>query len=143
MDDARSPVLRFAHRDGAFALSTDRSRRAVVTMDGRRVFRDMVRALPEAMEAALQLRELRWADVDHVIFHQANLRLLQAVAAALELPFERCPTNIARVGNTTGASIPLLLHDLAEAGSLRSGQRLLLVGFGTGYSLGVTTLIWP
>lgn len=139
----RGPVLRFAHDNGEWFLREDKSHRSTVVMDGRRVFRDMVRRLPEAMNAALQRRRLSWGDIELVLFHQANLRLLQAVAESLELSPERFPTNIARVGNTTSASIPLLLHEIDQEGRLRSGQRLLLVGFGTGYSIGVTTLLWP
>jgi 3-oxoacyl-[acyl-carrier-protein] synthase-3 len=129
-------------QDGRLDVRTDERSRLAVEMDGRRVFRDMVRLLPTALESALERRGLGLDDVDLVLFHQANLRLLQAVAASLGLPEERCPSNIARVGNTTSASLPLLLHELSCEGRLRPGTRLALVGFGTGYSLSVTTQTW-
>jgi 3-oxoacyl-[acyl-carrier-protein] synthase-3 len=138
----RGPVLRMGCADGEPVLREDRHSRSCVVMDGRRVFKDMVRRLPEAIGDALERRQLELADLDLVLFHQANLRLLQAVAGDLGLEAARCPTNISRLGNTTAASIPLLLHELSCQGRLRADMRLALVGFGTGYSLSITTQNW-
>lgn len=138
----RGPVLRMGCADGELGLHEDRHSRSCVVMDGQRVFKDMVRRLPEALGDALARRQLELTDLDFVLFHQANLRLLQAVAESLGLEAARCPTNISRLGNTTAASIPLLLHELSCEGRLRAGMRLALVGFGTGYSLSITTQNW-
>ena len=139
---AQGPILRFSSVRGEPVLVQDASSRLVVRMDGRRVFRDMVRTLPGLVAGALERRGLPLDAIDRFVFHQANARLIEAVADGLGIAPERLPMNIARVGNTTSASIPLLLHEASRAGELRPGERVLLVGFGTGYSVGVTSLLW-
>ena len=82
-------------------------------------------------------------NVDLFVFHQANQKMIDAVARSIA---PRRPdavlTNIAELGNTTSASIPLLIRDATRQGRIRSRDRVLLVGFGTGYSIGVTLLDW-
>lgn len=81
--------------------------------------------------------------VDRLVGHQANTRILHAVADQLGLPPERAVINIDRVGNTSAASIPLALaHGMAE-GELRTGDRVLLTAFGGGATWGAATLTWP
>jgi 3-oxoacyl-[acyl-carrier-protein] synthase III len=136
------PLLRLHAANGGVSLVEDTESRLVVRMDGRSVFRDMVRLLPEFVGTSLARRGRDLADFSRVAFHQANQRLVEAVARGLELPSERLLMNIARVGNTTGASLPILLDEAARAGDLRAGDDVLLVGFGTGYSASLTSLLW-
>ena len=136
------PLFRLSSRSGQPCLREDPDRRAVVTLEGPRVFRDMIRLLPALVREDLTSRGLTIPDIDRFAFHQANLRMLEAVATALHLVPDQLLTNISEVGNTTSASIPLLLDDAVATGRLTPGQRVLLVGFGTGYSIGTTCIEW-
>ena len=112
-------------------------------MNGRDVYRHAVTRTTEIAEAALADAGWSAAEVDRFVPHQANARICEAVASRLGIPADRTLTNIARVGNTAAASIPLLLAEAAANGDLRPGQRTLLAAFGGGLSWGATTLIWP
>ncbi|MEM7201379.1 MAG: ketoacyl-ACP synthase III [Planctomycetota bacterium] len=139
------PLRRFVARGGRVEVAEDTASRLRVEMDGRRVYREMVRLLPEVMTGFLHDHGLDLADVDRIAFHQANGKMLAAVARSLGVPDGAATvlSNIARLGNTTSASIPLLLEDAAASGALCPGHRVLLVGFGTGYSIGLALLDWP
>jgi 3-oxoacyl-[acyl-carrier-protein] synthase-3 len=112
-------------------------------MSGRSLFRHAVARMTEASRSALELAGWPVEAVDSFVGHQANLRILTAVAKRLEIPEARLFVNIDRVGNTLAASIPLALADAASRGVLHSGDRVLLSAFGAGLSWGATTLIWP
>lgn len=113
------------------------------TMRGREVFGEAVRRMAESVTTTA--RRLGWSvdDVDRVVLHQANARILAAVAERTGIPLERFPSNIDRVGNTVAASIPLALADAAADGSLRPGHRVVLGGFGGGLTWGSVGLVWP
>jgi 3-oxoacyl-[acyl-carrier-protein] synthase-3 len=82
-------------------------------------------------------------DVDCLVAHQANRRILQAVAERLVLPMERCALHLDRVGNTAAASIPLAMADAVADGRLKSGHRVLLTAYGGGATWGAAALTWP
>jgi 3-oxoacyl-[acyl-carrier-protein] synthase III len=85
-----------------------------------------------------------WAaeDVDLVIPHQANQRIIEATLSRLDIPLERAVMNIERYGNTSAASIPLALSEAVEAGRLRHGQRVLMIAFGAGVTWGGVAMRW-
>lgn len=143
-DGRPEPLFRFTSRSGRLALEEDLVSRQRLVLDGRRVFRDMVRTLPGKILAYLDAEGLPLAAVDRFLFHQANQRMIDAVAAApgLELPAERVLSNIAEVGNTASASLPILLAEATRTGRLAPGERALLVGFGSGYSIAIGILQW-
>ena len=103
-----------------------------IHMDGQAVFRFAVEALPRCAQQVLDRAGLGLEDVDRFVFHQANQRIIDFAVKKLGLDPARCAGNIARTGNTSAASIPLLLDELMTAGDLRPGQRALCVGFGGG-----------
>ena len=112
-------------------------------MDGREVYR---RAIPTMVASSRKVLAARgWAvdDIDVLVGHQANVRILNAVARDLGLPEERCYVNIDRVGNTAAASIPLALADAQAAGALKPGDKVLITAFGGGITWGSTTVVWP
>jgi 3-oxoacyl-[acyl-carrier-protein] synthase-3 len=113
------------------------------TMQGRRVFRHAVQRMTQSGQAALDLAGWTVADVDRLVCHQANARIVQDVAHALGIPVERCVSNIDRVANTVAASIPLALADAVGGGTLRAGHRVLMIAFGGGFAWGSTTMCWP
>lgn len=108
-------------------------------MDGREVYRQAVRRMVESSRAVLDRAGLAVSDVDRLVGHQANVRILDAVADRLGVPAERRVVNVARYGNTSAASIPLALVDL----DLVPGQRVLLTAFGAGLTWGSTLIRWP
>ena len=112
-------------------------------MEGRALFREAVTRMAESSRAVLERTGWSVDDVDHYIAHQANIRIVQEVAEELGLPEEKVATNIAEVGNTLAASVPLLLIDSALQGRLKAGDRLVLSAFGAGLSWGSATLTWP
>ncbi|MEE1800977.1 MULTISPECIES: beta-ketoacyl-ACP synthase III [unclassified Streptomyces] len=112
-------------------------------MDGRGTFRQAVERMSTASRQAVEAAGWRVEDVDRLAAHQANARILKAVADELAVPAGRQLSNISRVGNTGAASIPLLLAQAAGDGSLAEGHRTLLTAFGGGLSWGAATLTWP
>src|SRR6266542_1352624 len=113
------------------------------TMQGQRVYRRAVQMMTQSSERVLELAGWPVSAVDWLVCHQANRRILDAVAARLRIPADRCVINIDQVGNTAAASIPLALAHGAESGAFRPGDRIVLTGFGGGLTWGSTLLRWP
>lgn len=114
-----------------------------VRMKGNEVFRHAVRRIIQATKESVAAAGWSMQDVDRLIVHQANARISAAVANTLAIPVERVPSNIAHVGNTSAASIPLLLSHAALDGQLEAGQRVVVTSFGAGFTWAATTLLWP
>jgi 3-oxoacyl-[acyl-carrier-protein] synthase-3 len=98
--------------------------------------------VPQAIRSLLGQRGLTPADLDLLVLHQSNLRMIEAIMASLELPMERTVTTIETYGNTAAASIPLTLQKALELGRLKPGSRVMLCGFGGGLSWGAALLDW-
>ncbi|MGW1544712.1 beta-ketoacyl-ACP synthase III [Streptomyces sp. NPDC002309] len=149
-DGARADLLaipaggsRQRSADGGPAPDTVDPRDWYLRMLGRPLYTQAVERMTGSAAAALGKAGWGVGDVDWFVGHQANVRILRAVAEELGLPEERMAVNIDRVGNTLAASIPLLLNDLASDGTLRPGARVLMSAFGAGLSWGSTVLEWP
>jgi 3-oxoacyl-[acyl-carrier-protein] synthase-3 len=112
-------------------------------MQGRAVFAHAVNRMAES--ARHTAARVGWpvGEVDRWVLHQANARILAAVARTLQVPLDRFVTNIARVGNTVAASVPLALADGIASGELRPGHRVVLAAFGGGLAWGSVALVWP
>jgi 3-oxoacyl-[acyl-carrier-protein] synthase-3 len=117
-------------------------RRHFPRMDGRFVFKHAVTRMPEVLLETLHAASLKLEDVDLFLFHQANLRINEYVAQQLEIPPERCPSNIERYGNCSAASIPMLLDEAARSGALQPGQLVSMTSFGSGFSWSSAVLRW-
>lgn len=113
------------------------------TMAGREVFRHALVRMSEASRAALGTVGWSASEVDRFVAHQANIRILDAVAERIGIPGDRTLSNIARVGNTSAASIPILLSESVANGALEPGHKVLLAAFGGGLTWGATTVTWP
>jgi 3-oxoacyl-[acyl-carrier-protein] synthase-3 len=113
------------------------------TMRGKSVFRNAVLRMTGSSRLALAAAGWSVQDVDRFVGHQANSRILTALANELGVPAEKVVSNIDRVGNTSAASIPLALADAVSDGELTPGDRVLLTSFGGGLAWGSTTLRWP
>lgn len=113
------------------------------SMQGKSVFRHAVDRMVEAAERARDQAGWSTVDVDCLVAHQANSRIIHAVAERLNIPVERCAINIEHVGNTAAASIPLAMAHAASTAQLRPGDRVLLTAFGGGATWGAAALTWP
>jgi 3-oxoacyl-[acyl-carrier-protein] synthase-3 len=113
-----------------------------IRMDGPEVFRFATRIMVESAERLLDALELDVGEIDLVVAHQANSRIIDAAARRLGIPEERLFNNIERYGNTSAASIPLALAEARDAGRLRPGDLMLLVGFGAGLTWASTVVRW-
>jgi 3-oxoacyl-[acyl-carrier-protein] synthase-3 len=111
-------------------------------MDGQAVFKFAVRVLADVAEEVLVAAGMKAADIDWLIPHQANVRILQSTAKKLGLPMEKCIVTVERHGNTSAASIPLALDEAVRAGKIVPGQRLLLEGVGGGFTWGAALLVF-
>lgn len=136
----RTEIQRFWVEDGVLQIRPDPFDTHYLLMQGRQVFRDMVSTLPDRVRHEIQLAGYGLQDFDHFLFHQANLRIVDLVSERLGLEPERVVNNIERVGNTSSASIPILLSEMLLEGRLQAGQKVLTVGFGAGYSVAVGCL---
>lgn len=114
-----------------------------LTMAGRDVFKHAVTRMSDSCAAVLGRAGLGVCDIDVLVAHQANLRIVHQLADQLGVDRARVATNIENVGNTAGASLPLLLLHSAAAGTVLPGQRLLLTAFGAGFTWGSALLTWP
>jgi len=112
------------------------------SMQGRFVFKHAVTRMPEVLRETLSAASLKLEDVDHFLFHQANLRINEYVAQQLEIPPEKCPHNIDRYGNCSAASIPMLLDEGVREGRIRSGDLVSMTSFGSGFSWTCALLRW-
>ena len=113
-----------------------------VSMDGSEVFKFAVSTVPKAINELLDAEGLQEEDVDYFVLHQANARIIQSVAKRMASSIEKFPTNMERYGNTSAASIAILLDELNRSGRLQRGNRIVLAGFGGGLSYGASLLTW-
>lgn len=111
-------------------------------MDGPFVFQKSVDSMVSTIKALLARNQITFDDVDYLLTHQANLRIVETVGQKLGIAPHKVPTNIARFGNTSSASIPLLLDELNRQGKLKRGQKIILTSFGSGFCWGAGLLVW-
>lgn len=142
--DARELTTPYARTS---AVKTDQNqpmddREHFIQMDGQEVYRFATRRVPQCIEEALSDAGLAVPDIDLFVLHQANARIIDAVAKRLHADREKFPTNLERVGNLSSASIPVLLDELHKQGKLHRGDRIVLAGFGAGLTIGACVMTW-
>ncbi|MBN1963941.1 MAG: ketoacyl-ACP synthase III [Anaerolineae bacterium] len=111
-------------------------------MNGREVFRFATRAMKDVVLEALERADVPLDEVDWIVPHQANERIIASAARNLKLPIEKFVVNVSAYGNTSAASIPIALCEAVDAGRIVADQTIVLVGFGGGLTWGATTLTW-
>ncbi|MBY0399068.1 ketoacyl-ACP synthase III [Myxococcota bacterium] len=117
-------------------------RRIYPSMEGRFVFKHAVTRMPEVLLETLDAASVKLADIDLFLFHQANLRINEAVAQKLEIPAEKVLNNIERLGNCSAAALPILLAEATRSGRLLPGQLVSLTAFGSGFTWASALLRW-
>jgi 3-oxoacyl-[acyl-carrier-protein] synthase-3 len=113
-----------------------------IKMRGKEVFKIAVRVMEEAARDILEQQGITSNQIDLVIPHQANLRIIEAIAQYLELPIDRFFVNVDRYGNTSAASIPIAMDEARKAGRIKPGDLTLLVAFGAGLTYGSALIRW-
>jgi 3-oxoacyl-[acyl-carrier-protein] synthase III len=113
-----------------------------LAMNGKEVYRFAVNKVPEAIDKVLFTAGLTVADVDWLILHQANQRIMEAVATRIGLPAQKIVSNVADYGNTSAASIPIALNAAVRSGQIKAGDTIATSGFGAGLSWGAAIFRW-
>ncbi len=116
--------------------------RHLIHMEGRTVFKWAVRVLVDSSLDVLRHAQLRFDEIDWIVFHQANIRIIEAALNDLDFDRQRVIINLDRYGNTSAGSMPLALDEACSQGRVRRGDRLLLSGFGGGFSWGTAIMKW-
>ena len=122
--------------------ATVREGKHYIQMDGKEVFRFATRVMASATQEALDAAGLTIEQIQWIIPHQANIRIIQAAARGLKLPMERFIVNLERYGNTSTASIPIAMVEAVECGKIKPGEKLVMVGFGGGLTWGALAAEW-
>lgn len=107
-------------------------------MNGSEIFNFTLEAVPTSIEKVLEKNNIKFEEIDYFLFHQANNFMLEHLREKLNIPKEKFPKFIENTGNTVSSTIPFLINDLNEKQILKKGDKLLLIGFGVGYSWGTT-----
>ena len=113
-----------------------------LAMNGQEVFKFAVRAVPTVIEGALKDAGMEKSEIDWLVLHQANMRILNSAADRLGVPQERVVANLSQYGNTSAASIPLALDEAVRRGDIKQGEVLALAGFGAGLSWASAIVRW-
>ena len=113
-----------------------------VSMNGQEVYKFAVRNVPICIEEALQKAELGVDDIDLFVLHQANIRIIEAVAKRLHQSMDKFPVNLTECGNVSAASVPILLDNMNRRGMIERGNKIVLAGFGAGLTWGAAVLTW-
>ncbi|OCQ99654.1 3-oxoacyl-ACP synthase [Oscillatoriales cyanobacterium USR001] len=113
-----------------------------ITMNGQEVYRFAVKKVPEVIEKALYRSNMTPAEIDWLLLHQANQRILNAVAQRLNIPDEKVISNLANYGNTSAASIPLALDEAVRQNQIKIGDKIAVAGFGAGLTWGAAIFQW-
>jgi 3-oxoacyl-[acyl-carrier-protein] synthase-3 len=111
-------------------------------MAGNQLFKVAVRALAEVSQEAMQFNGLKSEDIDYMIPHQANMRIIEAAAKMVNFPMDKVYLNIDRYGNTSAATIPIALDEINREGKLKAGNLILMCSFGTGVTWGGAVVRW-
>jgi 3-oxoacyl-[acyl-carrier-protein] synthase-3 len=119
-----------------------KNRSYFIKMAGREVFKSAVRSMADAADHALEQAGISGEQVDLLVPHQANIRIIEAAAKHAHIPMERVVVNVDHTGNTSSASIPLALDEARRSGRLQPGMTVLLVAFGAGFTWGSILLKW-
>ena len=109
-------------------------------MDGKAVFQNGVEKMSDAIFECLRLNGLTLDDIDVLVPHQANLRMLEAIVQRVGIPRAKVYVNVEEYGNIASASLPIALHEAKQKGMIQAGHRVLLVAFGSGFVWGSALL---
>jgi 3-oxoacyl-[acyl-carrier-protein] synthase-3 len=116
--------------------------RSFLCMDGPEIFKFAVKAVKESIRRIVELAGIKREELDFLIIHQGNYRILEAGAKFAKVPMEKVYVNIHRYGNTSAASVPIALHEAVAEGCIKEGDKVLLISFGAGATWGASLVEW-
>jgi 3-oxoacyl-[acyl-carrier-protein] synthase III len=145
-DGSQNHYLNLAYNASTEELTPDihvsRGRYHPITMNGKEVYRFAVQKVPEVIDKALFAANLKVENIDWLVLHQANQRIINSVAERLNIPEDKVISNVANYGNTSAASIPLALYEAVRAGKIKPNDIIATSGFGAGLSWGAAIFKW-
>lgn len=141
-DGSKGMSLKCKERSTRNFLNRKSEDKHYIQMIGPDIFKFAVRKVPACIELLLERAGLGKEDVDYFVLHQANARIIASVAKKLDVPIEKFPMNIEHCGNTSSASIPILLDEMNRDGMLKRGDKIVLCGFGGGLTWGAQLIEW-
>lgn len=141
-DGSQGDVLTCKGRGIQNPFSKSKRKKDFIQMNGQAVFRFAVTTVPKYIKQILKRTELQPDDIKYYILHQANRRILELIAKRLKVDMDKIPMNLDHYGNTSSASIPILLDEINRNGLLEEGDKIVLSGFGGGLTWGATLIEW-
>ena len=141
-DGTKGGVLTCGARTNGNFLLGKKPELGYMTMDGQEVFKFAVKKVPEIIKELLEENRTSLEEIRYFVLHQANYRIIEAVAKRLKADISKFPANMEHYGNTSGGSIPLLLDEMNRKGMLAPGDKIVLSGFGAGLTWGATLVEW-
>ena len=141
-DGAKGMVLACDNRPVNNPYKKNTADLSYVSMNGQEVYKFAVRTVPLCIHEALEKSGTAADDISCFVLHQANLRIIEAVAKRLEQPMEKFPINLNECGNISAASVPILLDNVNRRGMIKKGDKIVLAGFGAGLTWGAAVLTW-
>ncbi|WP_102336142.1 beta-ketoacyl-ACP synthase III [Salimicrobium jeotgali] len=142
VDDEKGILSFELGADGSGGPHLYQDQKDALQMNGREVFKFAVRQMPESSVNVVKKIGLKEEDVDFLVPHQANIRIMEAARERLGIPPEKMATTVKKYGNTSSASIPVALSEEVKAGKIKNGDLVVLVGFGGGLTWGAVALRW-
>lgn len=139
--DGTQPSI-ITHSDGEKGKALTCEQNDFIHMDGQEVFKFAIKQVPKCICELLEANGLKKEEIHYFILHQANRRIVEAVARRLKIEIEKFPMNLQEYGNTSSASIPILLDEMNQKGLLRKGMKIVMAGFGAGLSWGASLIEW-
>jgi 3-oxoacyl-[acyl-carrier-protein] synthase III len=125
-----------------YSLAEGTPKFSYVTMDGKEIYKFATRQVPHDVQKAMDTLGLTPEDIDWIIPHQANVRILQEASKRLNIPMEKFYVNIQDVGNTSAASVPIVMDEMNKKGLLKTGDTVVVLAFGGGLTSGCAVLEW-
>lgn len=141
-DGAKGMVLNCAYPPISNPMKKQDRIGGFMQMDGQEVFKFAVKKVPECVQSLLENQKMEPQDVDWYLLHQANIRIIQSIAKRLQVSLDKFPSNLDDYGNTSAASVPILLDEVHRNGVIKAGDKIVLAGFGGGLTWGACLLEW-
>ena len=141
-DGSKGEVLTCKTRNIINPFVKEKMKDDFMKMDGQEVFKFAVKKVPDCIQELLRETNIEVSDIKYFVLHQANKRILESVAKRLKVDIDRFPMNLNQVGNTSAASIPILLDELNQQGKLNTGDKIIISGFGGGLTWGASLIEW-
>lgn len=141
-DGTRGGAIYVKNRENYNPFVTEQKPMDYLYMDGGEVFKFAVKKVPQSILQTLEAANLTTEDIDWYLFHQANARITATIAKRLKVPNEKIPMNVDKCGNTSAASVAILLDEVNRKGLLKKGDKLMLAGFGSGLTWGTMAIEW-